>query len=194
MYKIDEQGNITIIQGDTFNYNISGIVINEEKKDVVVFEYDETNMTSISFNGSIIGNALTYKIADVTYKGFTRDVLSDIELSGIKYLCYTATDGTKKYCVTEGYTYKTFFSVYDSNRNTIFQVESTVSKGNSTFKINKECSDLLVVKRNEETATYYFAVKLCELTEQTEDTLSIAGGDFETLNTITVYPKKVEGI
>lgn len=91
--------------------------------------------------------------------------------------------------------YSYYFAIQDENRNPIGE-EIMVSgnlKSTVTFPITAELTDLLTVKKNEEYATYYFGVKCCSKTG-TEDTLIIANKQVGERNTITVYPKKVEGI
>lgn len=53
-------------------------------------------------------------------------------------------------------------------------------------------SDLLTVKRSEDYAEYYYAVKHCSMLG-IEDTWVIGGSDLSELPTITVYPKVVNG-
>ena len=51
---------------------------------------------------------------------------------------------------------------------------------------------LLTVPQNASCEIYYYGVKLCS-DSTFEDTLLIGNGDIGSLNTITVFPKKVEG-
>ena len=50
----------------------------------------------------------------------------------------------------------------------------------------------MTIPKNKEYAIYYYGIKLCS-DNGFEDTLLIGNGDIGTLNTMTVYPKKVEG-
>lgn len=63
---------------------------------------------------------------------------------------------------------------------------------NIEFKIPAALTNHLTVKRNEETAEYYFGIKLCS-DDEDEDTLLLGNSNIGDLNTITVYPKKLEG-
>lgn len=63
---------------------------------------------------------------------------------------------------------------------------------NIEFKIPAALTNHLKVNVNEETAEYYFGIKLCSDDEE-EDTLLLGDSDIGDLNTITVYPKKLEG-
>lgn len=90
--------------------------------------------------------------------------------------------------------YVAYFAIQDENRNA---VGSEIQKGTNlrssvTFFINKTLSDLLTVKKNKEYQIYYFGVKLCD-SSSNEDTLVIGNKEVGEKNTITVYPKKVEG-
>lgn len=110
----------------------------------------------------------------------------------------TLTQGdTGEYVLTglptdDYYTY--YLAVQDQNRNPVG--EEIVVNGNLrstvTFPFTSALTDLLTVKKNEEYATYNFGVKLCSKTG-VEDTLIIGDKQVGEKNTITVYPKKVEG-
>ena len=95
--------------------------------------------------------------------------------------------------------YAVFFAIQDKNRKPIGS-ELEVNSNNSTsivFEIKGDLTDLLTVKKTEETATYYYGIKVCDAETGFEDTLTLGdaeGADIGDLNTITVYPKKVEGI
>ena len=164
------------------------------KSDITVYSYSDETMTSVATDGKVENNLnLSFTISDTEYNDFVRDSANDVTVSDVKYYAYSKS-ATTYYTTDTGYNYATYFSVYDENRKPIFEVQSIVSNGVTKFFINRTNSDKLVVSKNEESATYYFGIKLCETTQGTEDTLFIAGGDFGTLNTITVYPKKAEGI
>ena len=60
------------------------------------------------------------------------------------------------------------------------------------FYLTPALTNLLTVKPNEDSATYYYSIKACA-TGNYEDTLFISNSSFGDLNTITVYPKRVEG-
>lgn len=110
----------------------------------------------------------------------------------------TLTQGdTGKYTLTglptdDYYTY--YLAIQDTNRNPVGSeiVVSGNLKSTVTFPFTSTLTDLLTVKKNEEYATYYFGVKLCSQAGE-EDTLIIGDKQVGEKNTITVYPKKVEG-
>lgn len=90
--------------------------------------------------------------------------------------------------------YTFYFAIQDENRNPIGN-EIKVSgnlRSTVTFPLTPSLTDLLKVKKNEEFATYYFGVKCCS-SAGIEDTLIIGDKKVGERNTITVYPKKVEG-
>lgn len=90
--------------------------------------------------------------------------------------------------------YTVYFAIQDEKRKPIgdeIPVESN-SQPTVVFSLNSNLTDLLKVKQDEETATYYYGVKACSA-DGYEDTLNIGGSDMGDKNTITVYPKKVEG-
>lgn len=93
--------------------------------------------------------------------------------------------------------YKVFFSIYDEDGN-IKGDEVYVYSNFSpiiTFQIPATLTDLLKVDGSiDDTATYYYGIKTCHEDTGFEDTLCIEDSDIGELNTITVYPKKVEGI
>lgn len=91
--------------------------------------------------------------------------------------------------------YTVYFAVQDEKRNPVGD-EISVNANRSpvvTFVLTADLTDLWEVKKNQDTATYYYGVKICDA-EGKEDTLVIDGSDFGEYSTITVYPKKVEGI
>lgn len=92
--------------------------------------------------------------------------------------------------------YLCFFAIQDQNRKPVGQEIPVNTGGASTipFLIPSALTDLLTVPLDEETWTYYYGVKLCSQSDLTEDTLILGGSDLGIKNTITVYPKKVEGI
>ncbi len=70
------------------------------------------------------------------------------------------------------------------------------SNGSDTVSIEilSSLTDLLTVDENEDSTEYYYGLKLCLEDTGYENTLIINDGDIGDINTITVYPKKVEGI
>lgn len=91
--------------------------------------------------------------------------------------------------------YTVYFGIRDTKRNPIGTELSVESNYNQSviFDLIPELTDLLTVKRSEEYATYYYGVKVCDEDSNFEDTLIIGNSDIGDFNTITVYPKKVEG-
>lgn len=100
--------------------------------------------------------------------------------------------------------YTVYFSMYDNKRNIIgFELNinayagttpNTIRYKSVTFAIPASLTDLLTVPKGEDTAEYYYGLKICESGTNMEDTLVINDGDIGDINTITVYPKKVEGL
>jgi hypothetical protein len=91
--------------------------------------------------------------------------------------------------------YTVYFGIKDKNREPIGS-ELFVNSNNLScvaFELTADFTNLLTVGKNENAAIYYYGIKVCDPETQKEDTLIISG-DIGTLNTITVYPKKVEGI
>ena len=91
--------------------------------------------------------------------------------------------------------YTVYFAVQDKNRKPIGS-EIFVNSNNYSsvvFSLTGDFTDLLTVNKNETATTYYYGIKVCDSNNQIEDTLLVSG-DIGSVNTITVYPKKVEGI
>ena len=68
--------------------------------------------------------------------------------------------------------------------------------GNSSVAIyiDATVTNELTVPTNKKYETYQYGVKICTPGTLNEDTLFIGEGDFGNVNTMYVYPKKVEGI
>lgn len=92
--------------------------------------------------------------------------------------------------------YSVYFAIQDENRNPIgSEIELDTNNSSSViFTIPGSLTNLLTVKKDDETAAYYYGIKLCNKDDFMEDTLLIGNTQIGSLNTITVYPKKVEGI
>lgn len=91
--------------------------------------------------------------------------------------------------------YTVYLGIQDAKRNTI-GTELSVESNNEPsviFDLIPELTDLLTVKKSEEYSTYYYGIKVCDEDSNFEDTLIIGNSNIGDLNTITVYPKKVEG-
>ena len=91
--------------------------------------------------------------------------------------------------------YDVYFAIQDENRRPIGNEISVHSNSQPTvvFELSSNLTDLLKVGQDEETHEYYYGVKTCTA-DGFEDTLTIGSGDMGDRNTITVYPKKVEGV
>ena len=91
--------------------------------------------------------------------------------------------------------YDVYFAIQDENRRPIGNEISVQSNSQPTvvFELSSNLTDLLKVGQDEETHEYYYGVKTCTA-DGFEDTLTIGSGDMGHRNTITVYPKKVEGV
>lgn len=91
--------------------------------------------------------------------------------------------------------YDVYFAIQDENRRPIGNEISVQSNSQPTviFELSSNLTDLLKVGQDEETHEYYYGVKTCTA-DGFEDTLIIGSGDMGDRNTITVYPKKVEGV
>lgn len=93
--------------------------------------------------------------------------------------------------------YRVYFSIYNSKGKIVGNEIDIYSYNASTviLKIPSFLTDLLTVTGGiDNTATYYYGIKLCDEENEIEDTQYVNGGQIGDLNTITVYPKKVEGI
>ena len=90
--------------------------------------------------------------------------------------------------------YDVYFAIQDENRRPIGNELSVQSNSQLTvvFELSSNLTDLLKVGQDEETHEYYYGVKTCTA-DGFEDTLIVGNGDMGDRNTITVYPKKVEG-
>lgn len=95
--------------------------------------------------------------------------------------------------------YKVYLAIQNDKRQLVGFELKYDSNGQDTVVISfpPSLTNLLTVKRNEETAEYYYGIKICDETqgreEDFEDTLLIGNSELGDVNTITVYPKKVEG-
>ena len=92
--------------------------------------------------------------------------------------------------------YTVYLAVQDKSRKPVgdeLQVQTNY-RDTVTFVLTGEFTDLLQVDRNESFSVYYYGIKVCSSSTLLEDTLIFENSDIGDLNTITVYPKKVEGI
>ena len=91
--------------------------------------------------------------------------------------------------------YTVYFAIQDENRRPVGNEISVQSNSQPTvvFELSSNLTDLLKVGQDEETHEYYYGVKTCTA-DGFEDTLTIGSGHMGDRNTITVYPKKGEGV
>lgn len=90
--------------------------------------------------------------------------------------------------------YTAYFSVFDEKGTIINEISTETNNENYVkFTFNPSITDEWVVKKGEEQATYYFAIKLCFGFNQIEDTLVIGNKTIYDKNVITVLAKQVEG-
>ncbi len=91
--------------------------------------------------------------------------------------------------------YSVYFAMQDEKRNGIGNEVEIGATGSSTLKLFVPASvtDNLTVKTKENTATYYYGLKIC-YTSGEEETLFINDNDITGINKVIVYPKKVEGL
>ena len=63
-----------------------------------------------------------------------------------------------------------------------------------TIDVTPEFTDVLSVSSDDEVAEYYYGIKLCTADGKKEETLLIGNNSNPSVfNTVTVYPKRVEG-
>ena len=91
--------------------------------------------------------------------------------------------------------YKIYFAIQDKNRNIIGNELYVNSNKSSSviFELTGDYTDLLTVPKNKLCEVYYYGIKQCS-EDGLEDTLLINNSEIGNINTITVFPKKVEGI
>lgn len=92
--------------------------------------------------------------------------------------------------------YTVYLAVQNKNREPVGN-ELSLSSNNSSsviFHLTGSYTDAFIVPKGESCAIYYYGIKICDSTDNSEDTLILGNGEIGELNTITVYPKKVEGV
>jgi len=90
--------------------------------------------------------------------------------------------------------YSVYFAVKNNKRETVGD-ELCVSSNyqpSVTFFLSADFTDLFTVPPEEDSAIYYYGIKLCE-GDSVEDTLFIANSGYGQMNYIIVFPKIVEG-
>ena len=90
--------------------------------------------------------------------------------------------------------YLVYLAIQDKNRKPVgHEVCVNSNKASSiVFELTGDFTDLLTVPKNEICEIYYYGVKQCA-DNGYENTLIIGDTNIGYQNTITVYPKKVEG-
>lgn len=88
-----------------------------------------------------------------------------------------------------------YFAVQDKNRKPVGSELSVESNNESyvIFQLTGDYTDMFTVKKDEPFAVYYYGLKICDPETQREETLIVGSEEIGRVNTITVYPKKVEG-
>ncbi|MBR1776325.1 hypothetical protein IJ750_04555 [bacterium] len=92
--------------------------------------------------------------------------------------------------------YEVYMAIQDKARKPIGTelCVHTNRRSSVVFMLTGDYTDLLKVDKNEAFAIYYYGIKVCSGTTLLEDTLIFGDSEIGDVNTITVYPKKVEGI
>lgn len=85
-----------------------------------------------------------------------------------------------------------YYSVYNANREILFEIHKTPVNGSTTFEITATQSNLMTVPVDRKTEIYYYGLKRCKGAQ--EDTLIVGDKNIGDLNKITVYPLTTEGI
>lgn len=90
--------------------------------------------------------------------------------------------------------YLLYLAIQDKNRKPVGNELFVNSNKSPTiiFELTGDFTDLMSVPQNETYEIYYYGVKQCDGNGY-EDTLIIGNTDIGYQNTITVFPKKVEG-
>jgi hypothetical protein len=91
--------------------------------------------------------------------------------------------------------YTIWFGVRDENRKPIGDEVPVQSNYGSEVVIDipATVSNSWEVPKGEDYRELYYGIKVCDETTGLEDTLVLAGCEFDTENILIVYPKKVEG-
>jgi hypothetical protein len=92
--------------------------------------------------------------------------------------------------------YKVYFAVQNEERVPIGDELDFDSLGKSfvVIKLLGNYTNQFTVDEDKKTQKYYYGVKICSEIDETEQTLALGDSSMDNLNTITVYPRKVEGI
>lgn len=92
--------------------------------------------------------------------------------------------------------YKVFFAAQNEERFPIGNEIMVESYGASSvvIKLEGNYTKQLTVNEDSKSQRYYYGIKICSDADNTEETLLLGDSAIGGLNTITVYPMKVEGI
>lgn len=92
--------------------------------------------------------------------------------------------------------YIVYFGVYDEKRKIVGREVPVQSNRQAELILNIPAvvSNAWEVPKGEEYKDYYYGIKVCDEDSKTEETLVLAGCEFDTENVLRVYPKKVEGL
>jgi hypothetical protein len=92
--------------------------------------------------------------------------------------------------------YKVYFAAQNEERVPIGSEIMVESLGQSSvvIKLLGNYTNQFTVDEDKKSQKYYYGIKLCSEIDEIEDTLGIGNTELGGLNTITVYPRKVEGI
>ena len=92
--------------------------------------------------------------------------------------------------------YEVYFAAQNEERQPIGSEIMVESLGQSSvvIKLLGNYTRQFTVEEDKKSQKYYYGIKLCSRNDETEDTLLLGESLIGELNTITVYPMKVEGI
>ena len=92
--------------------------------------------------------------------------------------------------------YTVYLAIQDKTRKPVGNELSVYSNYSSgvIFYLTGDFTDLLTVPKDESFETYFYGIKICDSSDNLEDTLILGDGNIGDLNIITVFPKKVEGV
>lgn len=90
--------------------------------------------------------------------------------------------------------YTIYLAIQDKNRNPVGEelYVNTNKQSSVVFELTGDFTDLLKVPKNQTCDVYYYGIKQCS-DDGLENTYLIGSDEIGFQNTITVFPKKVEG-
>lgn len=97
---------------------------------------------------------------------------------------------------TDSEDYRVYFAAQNEEREPAAEQVDFPTNGESSvvIKLNGNYTNAFTVDPDKKSQKYYYGVKLCSAANNTEDTLLLGDNQIGGLNTITVYPRKVEGM